>query len=67
LNTEYIANLVQEFGKFSRKLSALLGSFGKIQQFLADQIIQRVSQAEAFFDAPRGLALRYPFLLELNL
>jgi hypothetical protein len=49
------------------KLSVSLGSLSKVQQFLANQIIQRVGEAKALFDLPRGLALSDPFPLKLNL
>jgi hypothetical protein len=55
--TEHDANLLQKIRQLLHKLGVSLGPFSKVQQFLADQIIQRVGKAKACFDAPRGRAL----------
>jgi hypothetical protein len=66
-NIEHITNPAQETGQFLRELSVLLGSLGKVQQFLADQVIQCARDPEVAFDAPRGRALFDPYPFEMNL
>jgi hypothetical protein len=48
---------LEKIGHLVHKLGTPLRKLGKGQQFLADQVIQRVGETEAVFDAPRGLAL----------
>ena len=55
-----------ETRKLSGKIEILLGSFGEVQQLLADQVIECVLQAEAPPDGAGGLALLSPNLVAVH-
>ena len=56
VEAEHAFDFANKIGQFMSKFRILLSSLNEAQQFLPDQIFQRVANPEEIYYAPRGLA-----------